>query len=174
MVMNHVVPLDLGVQFRQGHQHHANIIKQHSIQTTKTTTTTMKLNQATAAAFLSVSTATLVSSSLVASTAPYDKLKDKIASLSLFHPSPIFYTYTGHRMLQEFSDQCLTDLKAGVPTFQNAVVDAQKQDGCALVLDQTTLWIDFSTCGSSLFAEACTEDKGKLDCAAGGLILNLT
>jgi hypothetical protein len=139
----------------------------------------MKLNQATAAAFLSVSTATLASSSsLVASTAPYDKLKDKIASLSLLHPrSPIFYTYTGHRMLQEFSDQCSTDLEAGVPTFENAVVDAV--EGCALAQSTTqedtasvTAEINFSACGSSLFAEACTEDKGKLDCA-GGLILIL-
>ena len=152
--------------------------KQHSIQTTKTTTTTMKLNQATAAAFLSaVSAATLASSSLVASTAPYDKLKDKIASLSLLHPSPIFYTYTGHRMLQEISNQCSTDIEAGRPTFFNALNNAFK--GCALAQSETqedtaptTVETDFSACGSSLFAEACTEDKGKLDCA-GGLILIL-
>jgi len=136
----------------------------------------MKLNQATAAAFLSaVSAATLASSSLVASTAPYDKLKDKIASLSLLHPSPIFYTYTGHRMLQEISNQCSTDIEAGRPTFFNALNNAFK--GCALAQSETqedtaptTVETDFSACGSSLFAEACTEDKGKLDCA-GGLIL---
>jgi len=78
-------------------------------------------------------------------------------------------------MLQEFFGQCSTDLKAGTPTFDNAVVDAM--EGCALPQSNTqedtasvTAETDFSACDSSLFAEACTEDKGKLDCA-GGLIL---
>ena len=78
-------------------------------------------------------------------------------------------------MLQEFSDQCSTNIEAGNPTFVNAVVDAV--EGCALAQSETeedtasiTAETDFSACDSSLFAEACTEHKGKLDCA-GGLIL---
>jgi len=75
----------------------------------------------------------------------------------------------------DFSDQCSIDLEAGVPTFVNALINAF--NGCALAQSETqedtaptTVETDFSACGSSLFAEACTEDKGKLDCA-GGLIL---
>jgi hypothetical protein len=81
-------------------------------------------------------------------------------------------------MLQQFSNQCSIDLEAGIPTLLNAVVDAV--EGCALAQPETqedtaasvTFETNFSACGSSLFAEACTEDKGKLDCA-GGLILIL-
>ena len=78
-------------------------------------------------------------------------------------------------MLQEISDQCSTDFDAGRPTLFNALNNASK--GCALPQSTTeedtasvTFETNFSACGSSLFAEACTEHKGKLDCA-GGLIL---
>jgi hypothetical protein len=77
----------------------------------------------------------------------------------------------------EFSDQCSIDLEAGVPTFDNVLINAFM--GCALDQSETqedtastTFETNFSACGSSLFTEACTEDKGKLDCA-GGLILIL-
>jgi len=79
----------------------------------------------------------------------------------------------------DFSDQCSTDVDAGLPTFVNAFANAV--EGCALPQSTTeedtasvtvTIETDLSACGLSLFAEACTEDKGKLDCA-GGLILIL-
>jgi len=80
----------------------------------------------------------------------------------------------------EFFDQCSTDFDAGFPSLNNAFNNAM--EGCALPQSTTeedtasvtvTIETDLSACGSSLFAEACTEDKGKLDCAAGGLILIL-
>jgi hypothetical protein len=120
---------------------------------TKTTTKTMKLNQATAAAaFLSVSTATLASSS-AASTSSYDELKDKVEPLLASRPKHYL-----HRMLQGFSDECFADW------LDTESYPASNDVSCpeALTVVGDTVTMDFNACDAS-FREACTADNGKLE-----------
>jgi len=130
--------------------------------------TTMKLNQATAAAFLS---ATFPSSSLAASVSSpsHEELKDKIAPLLSSNHNYL------HRMLQELTEQCsadieafTTDIEAALPTFVNAVDEcilAQTQSDMEIRVGATStiaVDINYSACDSSLL-EACTADNSKLD-----------
>jgi hypothetical protein len=116
----------------------------------------MKLNQETAASFLSVSAATLSSSSSssVASTSTYDKLKDKIAPLLASRPERYL-----HRMLQEVSDQCIADMfdAESRPTFNNVTCPE------AVTMVENIITFDYNACEAS-FREACTVDNGKLNC----------
>jgi hypothetical protein len=113
----------------------------------------MKLNQATAAvAFLSVSTATLASSS-AASTSSYDELKDKVETLLASRPKHYL-----HRMLQGFSDECIADM------IDTESYPASNDVSCpeALSIVGDTATIDLNACDAS-FREACTADNGKLE-----------
>jgi len=110
----------------------------------------MKLNQATAAvAFLSVSTATLASSS-AASTSSYDELKDKVEPLLASRPKHYL-----HRMLQGFSDECFADW------LDTESYPASNDVSCpeALTVVGDTVTMDFNACDAS-FREACTADNG--------------
>lgn len=112
----------------------------------------MKLNQATAAAaFLSVSTATLASSSAV-STSSYDELKDKVEPLLASRPKHYL-----HRMLQ-VSDECIADW------LDTESYPASNDVSCpeALTVVGDTATIDLNACDAS-FREACTADNGKLE-----------
>ena len=119
----------------------------------------MKLNQAVFAAFVS---ATFASSSSAALVSSHEELKDKIAPLLASSHNHL------HRMLQELTDQCIADIEAPFPTFINATDEcALAQTETAMVMggDTATLTVDanYGACDSSLFTEACTTDKGKLD-----------
>jgi hypothetical protein len=120
----------------------------------------MKLNQAVSAAFVS---ATFTSSSSAASVSSHEELKDKIAPLLASNHHHL------HRMLQELTDQCMSDTKTPFFTFINAMQEcalAQTETAFPMGGDTATVTVDtnYSACDSSLFTEACTADKGKLDC----------
>ena len=120
----------------------------------------MKLNQAVFAAFVS---ATFASSSSAASVSSHEELKEKIAPLLASNH------YHLHRMLQELTDQCMSDIETPFFTFVNAIDEcalAQTETATVTGGDTATLTVDsnYSACDSSLFTEACTADKGKLDC----------